>query len=515
MYIYDMKKRSMQEPTFLILTALAAGPQHGYGIITDAERISGGVTRLQTGTLYMALDRLSSARLVEPDREEVADGRLRRYYRLTDEGATLLGAETETPARQRRRRGAAAARAARRRHRVSAGRTGRATGAGGDRPARDPAGTAALERRYLRLLRCYPPSHRALHREEMLGVLLDTARPGQRTPGLGQAVNLAACGLAIRVRRIPGWLAADAGQDALAVVSLIAPALVFILLVLERAAMSAAASARVPIWVPVWQMFTLPPSSGEPVVVMIAWLAVALLALAGLRRTAAAIASISLTFTLLALLAVLPAFMGQSHYTAGGLVQLLVQFLPFGDVPVVLASLAACSLALSPGPRRGLAIVGWRRACLMIAGLSAGFGFPAIVQLVNPAAPMGDLHLRHLVGLATGDLEFRLLGVLAIAVAVAVTCVRVPVGRRVAGLVATGLLPILAVTIPIPLPGVPAVFLVLVSPLAAVLVWPVAIVSWGGRVSRAGYDRGRRSRRPRKPPAQSRGGSPGVWAGRA
>ena len=61
----------------------------------------------------------------------------------------------------------------------------------------------------------------------------------------------------------------------------------------------------------------------------------------------------------------------------------------FGDVPVVLASLAACSLALSPGPLRGLAIVGWRRACLMIAGLSAGFGFPSIVQLVDPAAPIG------------------------------------------------------------------------------------------------------------------------------
>ena len=27
MYVYDMKKRSMQEPTFLILTALAAGPR--------------------------------------------------------------------------------------------------------------------------------------------------------------------------------------------------------------------------------------------------------------------------------------------------------------------------------------------------------------------------------------------------------------------------------------------------------------------------------------------------------
>jgi DNA-binding PadR family transcriptional regulator len=38
-----MKKRSMQEPTFLILTALAAGPQHGYAIMADAESISGGV----------------------------------------------------------------------------------------------------------------------------------------------------------------------------------------------------------------------------------------------------------------------------------------------------------------------------------------------------------------------------------------------------------------------------------------------------------------------------------------
>ena len=335
-------------------------------------------------------------------------------------------------------------------------------------PARDPAGTAALERRYLRLLRCYPPTHRAFHREEMLGVLLATARPGQRTPGLGQTVNLAACGLAIRVRRIPGWLAADAGQDALAVVSLIAPAVVFILLVLERAAMNAAAAAGPPVDLVVpGLLLPGPPSFGKSVVVMIAWLAVVLLGLTGRRRTAAKIAFISLALALLVLLVVLTAIMQPSHDLPGG----LFQFLPFGDVPVVLASLAACSLALSPGPRRGLTIVGWRRACLMIAGLSAGFGFPAIVQLADPAAPLGDL-------------AFRLLGVLAIAVAVAVTRVRGPVGRRVAGLVATGLLPSLAVSIP--LRDVPAVFLVpmLVSLLAAVLVWPVAIVSWRGRAER-------------------------------
>jgi hypothetical protein len=341
-------------------------------------------------------------------------------------------------------------------------------------PARDPAGTAALERRYQRLLRCYPPSHRAFHREEMLGVLLATARPGQRTPGLGQTVNLAACGLAIRVRRIPGWLAAEAGQDALAVVSLIAPAVVFILLALGWAVNAAAGARvlpRVPVWTPLLPVPVL-PFSGESVVVMIAWLAVVVLGLTGRQRTAAKIAFISLTLALLALLLVLVVLIQQVHsFYFNTFPGELFQFLPFGDVPVVLASLAACSLALSPGPRRGLAIVGWRRACLMIAGLSAGFGFPAIVQLVNPAAPIWDL-------------AFRLLGVLAIAVAVAVTRVRGPVGRRVAGLVATGLLPSLAVTIP--LRDVPAVFPVpvLVSLLAAVLVWPVAIISRRGRAER-------------------------------
>jgi hypothetical protein len=167
------------------------------------------------------------------------------------------------------------------------------------------------------------------------------------------------------------------------------------------------------------------------------------------------------------LLVLVAAIMQQGHTFPGW----LFQFAGTVDVPVVLASLAACSLVFSPGPRRGLAIVGWRRACLMIAGLSAGFGFPSIVQLADPAAPMGDL-------------AFRLLGVLAIAVAVAVTRVRGPVGRRVAGLVATGLLPSLAVTIP--LRDVPAVFPVpvLVSLFAAVLVWPVAIISWRGRAER-------------------------------
>ena len=83
----------MQEATFLILTALAAGSQHGYGIITDVTEISGGRVRLRAGTLYTALDRLRADELIAVDREEVVESRLRRYYRLTPNGSRVLAAE--------------------------------------------------------------------------------------------------------------------------------------------------------------------------------------------------------------------------------------------------------------------------------------------------------------------------------------------------------------------------------------------------------------------------------------
>jgi DNA-binding PadR family transcriptional regulator len=83
----------MQEPTFLILTALAAKPQHGYGIMTDAGVISEGRVRLRAGTLYAALDRLCAEGLIETDHDEIVDARLRRYYRITEKGSARLTAE--------------------------------------------------------------------------------------------------------------------------------------------------------------------------------------------------------------------------------------------------------------------------------------------------------------------------------------------------------------------------------------------------------------------------------------
>ena len=83
----------MRRPTFLILSALAVEPLHGYAVISEVARLSDGAVRLSAGTLYAALDRLTDEGLIEVDREETVDGRRRRYYRLTTPGASALAAE--------------------------------------------------------------------------------------------------------------------------------------------------------------------------------------------------------------------------------------------------------------------------------------------------------------------------------------------------------------------------------------------------------------------------------------
>lgn len=94
----------MREPTYLVLLALAGAPLHGYGVIAAVRDLTDGRTTLGVGTLYGALDRLRDAGWIEADHDEVVEGRLRRYYRLTGAGLAALGEET-------RRRAVLAARA--------------------------------------------------------------------------------------------------------------------------------------------------------------------------------------------------------------------------------------------------------------------------------------------------------------------------------------------------------------------------------------------------------------------
>ena len=60
----------------------------------EVERLSGGTTKLRTGTLYAAFDRLAREGLIEVASEEVVGGRLRRYYQLTGAGIAALDAES-------------------------------------------------------------------------------------------------------------------------------------------------------------------------------------------------------------------------------------------------------------------------------------------------------------------------------------------------------------------------------------------------------------------------------------
>jgi DNA-binding PadR family transcriptional regulator len=85
--------KSLQEPSFLILSALAAGTRHGYAVIQAVEEQSQGRVRLRAGTRYTALDRLAEDGLVEVERDEVVQGRHRRYYRITGAGAARLADE--------------------------------------------------------------------------------------------------------------------------------------------------------------------------------------------------------------------------------------------------------------------------------------------------------------------------------------------------------------------------------------------------------------------------------------
>jgi DNA-binding PadR family transcriptional regulator len=83
----------MTAASYFILAALLDGPLHGYGIIKQAESLSGGRVRLAAGTLYGALDRLAEEGFILADRQEVVEGRMRRYYRLTEDGGHALHSE--------------------------------------------------------------------------------------------------------------------------------------------------------------------------------------------------------------------------------------------------------------------------------------------------------------------------------------------------------------------------------------------------------------------------------------
>ncbi|MEU4514460.1 hypothetical protein AB0G05_33585 [Nonomuraea wenchangensis] len=224
---------------------------------------------------------------------------------------------------------------------------------------------SALETRYRRLLAAYPRDHRERHEEEMLGVLLAGARPGQTRPRPADVADLLRGALRVHMRRAfgpasaPAWRGGPALAAALWPFLMLAGALATELLQTAEGVrnVGVAAVAR-----PIWIMFV-----AEPIA------AAALPALAVLlgRRW-------------IAVLGVVAFALHQARHPH--LLELDALLFP-NHGPVLLAQLAAVAIAFVPAAHRAIAVIS-RRAFLLwgplaVAGLAMS---KAIVRWVDVLA---------------------------------------------------------------------------------------------------------------------------------
>ena len=86
-----MENALPSQTEFHILLALAGGERHGYGVMQEVERRSGGAVKLGPGTLYGAVKRMLKAGWIEERAaDDVGDDPRRRcYYRLTAAGGRV------------------------------------------------------------------------------------------------------------------------------------------------------------------------------------------------------------------------------------------------------------------------------------------------------------------------------------------------------------------------------------------------------------------------------------------
>jgi PadR family transcriptional regulator PadR len=84
----------------LILKTLALEPMHGYGIALRMEQISGGVFRVNPGSLFPAFRRLEREGWIQAEWKPTENNRRAKYYGLTGQGRKELEAATAEWGRQ-------------------------------------------------------------------------------------------------------------------------------------------------------------------------------------------------------------------------------------------------------------------------------------------------------------------------------------------------------------------------------------------------------------------------------
>ncbi|MEQ4302494.1 hypothetical protein ABNF97_14045 [Plantactinospora sp. B6F1] len=234
-----------------------------------------------------------------------------------------------------------------------------------------------LERRYRLLLTAFPARHRRQYHEEMLGVLLDRSRPGQRRPTLTEAADLLTAAARIRLRAMCGAVIDDRWRSSGAVIGIIA-AVLLASLGLQTIAYGTG-----------WALFLDDVFDRPPAQVLrdLAWLPVVIAAIAGWRTGAATIAW-------LATLAETVRLADNYHRLPTDLV--------YGIGPLSLALLASAGLTLAVRHQPVRNLLGrWKTGLLLLAGLLvSGIGVIRALQVEVVTLANGGTGYRTSAGLA-------------------------------------------------------------------------------------------------------------------
>ena len=77
----------------LILKVLRRGPNHGYAVASAIQQMSDDVLRVEAGSLYPAVHRMTEAGLLKSAWRRSEVGRRARFYELTARGRRKLEAD--------------------------------------------------------------------------------------------------------------------------------------------------------------------------------------------------------------------------------------------------------------------------------------------------------------------------------------------------------------------------------------------------------------------------------------
>ena len=88
------RKQAMEHTSLVVLHLLSTQDMYGYQMISELERKFDSTFSMKEGTLYPILKGLENEGAVEAYQQETPNGRVRKYYHLTEKGKKQLAEET-------------------------------------------------------------------------------------------------------------------------------------------------------------------------------------------------------------------------------------------------------------------------------------------------------------------------------------------------------------------------------------------------------------------------------------